>query len=483
VRLASTRFVWVVLAGVLGAAIGGEPAFADTNLRKAYEKEFAHLEAQKRALEKRLEKLDERSASDVAEAERERDALQGKLTRLREEADRLKRKLDDVQKETSSTGDGDQMLRTTLEQAAASLEPYEVSIEVPEQKEDVQFGQLLPPLFEKASRAIRESRSLRVEEGKFFRPDGTKISGTLYHVGGIASYGISKEAAGPLAPAGKGRLKLWQKEGSETARALAEGEMPRTIGAFLYESRDESVEPPKEQTWVDTINSGGVIAWIIVAMSVVGLVLVLLRTGILALAGYRTRRTVRALRDLIEEGKAGRAAAACEQHSGPAARVLGTVLENLGRSREELEDVVSEAMLQESPRLERFSSAILVFAAVAPLLGLLGTVTGMISTFDVITKFGTGDPRMLSGGISEALVTTQLGLMAAIPLLLVGNLLKGWAESILTRLERGALRIINLVEVDGSEAPGDDRVEEGEVSRDGAVEGEADGISEYLGAV
>jgi biopolymer transport protein ExbB len=77
------------------------------------------------------------------------------------------------------------------------------------------------------------------------------------------------------------------------------------------------------------------------------------------------------------------------------------------------------------------------------LLGLLGTVTGMISTFDVITEFGTGDPKLLSGGISIALVTTQLGLAVAIPLLLVGNVLSGWAERIMDDMEKVALRVIN----------------------------------------
>jgi len=99
--------------------------------------------------------------------------------------------------------------------------------------------------------------------------------------------------------------------------------------------------------------------------------------------------------------------------------------------------------LHESTHLNRFGAVIMVIAAVSPLLGLLGTVTGMISTFDVITEFGTGDPKLLSGGISIALVTTQLGLIVAIPLLLLGNMLSGWAERIKDDIERSALRVIN----------------------------------------
>jgi len=87
-----------------------------------------------------------------------------------------------------------------------------------------------------------------------------------------------------------------------------------------------------------------------------------------------------------------------------------------------------------------------VIAAVAPLLGLLGTVTGMIATFDVITEFGTSDPKLLSGGIAIALTTTQLGLMVAIPFLLLGNMLSGWAERIKDDMEAAALRISNIHE-------------------------------------
>ena len=85
----------------------------------------------------------------------------------------------------------------------------------------------------------------------------------------------------------------------------------------------------------------------------------------------------------------------------------------------------------------------MVIASVAPLLGLLGTVTGMITTFDVITEFGTGDPKLLSGGISIALVTTELGLIVAIPALMLGSLLNAWARNIRRDIEHSALRATN----------------------------------------
>lgn len=105
-----------------------------------------------------------------------------------------------------------------------------------------------------------------------------------------------------------------------------------------------------------------------------------------------------------------------------------------------------ENILNEQSRIDRFGSFVMVIAAVAPLLGLLGTVTGMIATFDIITEQGTGDPKLLSGGISEALVTTMIGLVVAIPLLLLGNLLSGWAQNIKDSMEQSALHIVNIFE-------------------------------------
>ena len=108
-------------------------------------------------------------------------------------------------------------------------------------------------------------------------------------------------------------------------------------------------------------------------------------------------------------------------------------------------------MIIEEARLDRFGALTLVIAAVAPLLGLLGTVTGMISTFDVITEFGTGNPKLLSGGISEALVTTELGLCVAIPVLLLGNLLNGAAHRMKNMLEFSGLRMVNATRLAGEQ--------------------------------
>ena len=172
--------------------------------------------------------------------------------------------------------------------------------------------------------------------------------------------------------------------------------------------------------------------------------MVLLRVFFLNRASKGTDKLLLKIKDHIRSGKIKDAIAVCEKQRGAAARVVTSTLRNLDRERDHLEDVVAESVLHENAYLNRYGAAILVVAAVAPLMGLLGTVTGMIETFDIITQFGTGDPKLLSIGISTALVTTQLGLIVAIPALVAGNLLSGWSNKIKDNMEQAALQVINL---------------------------------------
>jgi biopolymer transport protein ExbB len=123
--------------------------------------------------------------------------------------------------------------------------------------------------------------------------------------------------------------------------------------------------------------------------------------------------------ELVKIGDFTQSSDLLEDKKGPVFRVLAAGLAARKATREVLDSVLEEAILKELPRLEKFLPTLQVLAAIAPLLGLLGTVTGMINTFQVITVYGAGDPRMMSGGISEALITTELGLAVAIPIILL----------------------------------------------------------------
>ena len=123
-------------------------------------------------------------------------------------------------------------------------------------------------------------------------------------------------------------------------------------------------------------------------------------------------------------------------------RVLMAYHDNRTVDTETLELKLGEAILKETPALQRSLLFLKIISVVAPLMGLLGTVTGMIKTFQAITLFGTGDPKLMAGGISQALVTTVLGLTVAIPTVLLHTLVSGRSKRIVQILQEQSAGIV-----------------------------------------
>ncbi|MEX0331913.1 MAG: MotA/TolQ/ExbB proton channel family protein [Puniceicoccaceae bacterium] len=155
----------------------------------------------------------------------------------------------------------------------------------------------------------------------------------------------------------------------------------------------------------------------------------------------------------INEGDSAQALELAKAVEGPARDMLVDAVEHSDESKELVEEVMYERMLEVQPKLERLLPFIAVTAATAPLMGLLGTVTGMINTFKLITIFGTGDAKQLSSGISEALVTTEFGLIVAIPSLIMHALLNRRAQGVMANMERMAVAFVNGLAVSKSSQP------------------------------
>ena len=184
------------------------------------------------------------------------------------------------------------------------------------------------------------------------------------------------------------------------------------------------------------LSSGGFLVWPILLIGIVAVVLICERIVFLSRTKKISDRVTSEIDRLIRSGQFEECKKFCGKYVRvPVCRVVKSGLENVSASRDVLENALQEAILKELPGIERFLPTLSVLAAIAPLLGLLGTVTGMIDTFQVITRFGTGDPRMMSGGISEALVTTQLGLGVAIPILVMHHFLERKADKIIDEME------------------------------------------------
>jgi len=413
-------------------------------LQQAYQKEFAYLQSQKRELSQRLERLRKDYKQAENEAETRIARIEGEVAGLQSRADRLNQQLTEADRKIASIEENRQVLDATFTQADATLQEYDIDTLDGEAFQDLGDENKIQTLFSAGIDLLDHLRSLRVEQGKFYLEDGTEVAGRILHVGQVAAYGVSPEGAGTLAPAGEQKLKLWDRDTAETARAVIAGSAPASLPIFLFESLTQPIEKGDDRGLIGTIQDGGTIAWIIVALGILAAVLILLRAFFLQQASASTERIIDEVGKLVQQGRVDDALSWLRGRRSAIARVVSAALRNLDRDRAHLEDIISESILHESSHLNRFGSFILVIAAVSPLLGLLGTVTGMISTFDVITEFGTGDPKLLSGGISIALITTQVGLTVAIPALLMGNLLSGWGDSIKDDMEKAALRIVNL---------------------------------------
>ncbi|MEM7328530.1 MAG: MotA/TolQ/ExbB proton channel family protein [Pseudomonadota bacterium] len=163
----------------------------------------------------------------------------------------------------------------------------------------------------------------------------------------------------------------------------------------------------------ERINQGGIVGYIVLTLLVIGLTVALFKIITLFFMGN-------AIRSTAKTKQAG--------DGNPLARVFEAYETNKNADLETLELKLDEQILRESPKIERYNDIVKVLAAVAPLMGLLGTVIGMIITFTAITNFGAGDPKLMAGGISVALMTTVLGLVAAIPLLLTHALAAAMAR-------------------------------------------------------
>lgn len=179
---------------------------------------------------------------------------------------------------------------------------------------------------------------------------------------------------------------------------------------------------------MDRVHQGGLIGYLIVALGIVGVLIAVLKLiGIMIVSSK-----VAAQRRNVAQPSMG----------NPLGRMLKVYEDNQDADTETLEMRLGEAILEERPKIDRFVGLIKVISAVAPLMGLMGTVIGMIATFQAITLFGTSDPKTMAGGISQALVTTVLGLTVAIPTVLLHAVVSARATAVINTLKHQTAGLI-----------------------------------------
>ena len=285
-------------------------------------------------------------------------------------------------------------------------------------------------------------------DGRAAGADGLVVTGRFALIGPTAYFaagdgtlaGIAEQRLGSLEPT---VATFTDPAHTELVRAfLANGAGDLPLDASLGNAR--KIEETRE-TLIEHIRKGGPV--MIPILGLAGLVTLLALGKGLSLGFVRLPNAARMepLLAAVRGADHDAARAAAEALGGPAGRMLAVGARHLGGSKELIEEAMYERMLETRFGFNRGLPFIAVGAATAPLLGLLGTVTGIIATFKLITVFGSGDVKMLSAGISEALITTEFGLLVAIPSLLTHSFLSRKARSLLDRMEQLAVMFMGAV--------------------------------------
>ncbi len=428
---------WLSVAAISGAILMPQATFAsDTLLQKAKQENLQQQshnttrEAGFKQSEQELQALKNQLTAERAALQSEADALSVTFSENEAELAQLEEKL---RLETGSLGELFGVVRQNAKELEAELKHSVTGVDGNSYQKDIEAivaATSLPTLPQ--LRAMWRSMEEQV-----------KASGELANVSFTLLDGEGREQSvtgtrlGAMALLDDNGYLKWnghrgdavnylrQPENGPTANSLTAGNLNSVVidpsrGILL----DQLANSPTLQ---DRLNAGGVVGKIILGLLVIGLIIALVRGVSLMIA---RQKITKQLKDPAKPA------------DNPLGRVLAVYQKDKHRSVEALELRLLEAVVDEQTHLEKGLSMLKLLAALAPMLGLLGTVTGMIETFQVITQFGNGDPKVMAGGISMALVTTVLGLVAAMPLLLAHNLLSSQSENIRNILEKQGIGLV-----------------------------------------
>ncbi|MFB0507554.1 MAG: MotA/TolQ/ExbB proton channel family protein [Thermodesulfobacteriota bacterium] len=195
----------------------------------------------------------------------------------------------------------------------------------------------------------------------------------------------------------------------------------------------------------DFVVKGGVLMIPIALCSIIALAIFLERLWSLRRSRVIPRDFLIEIEDLIRREKIPEAITRCRKDNSSMANIIVAGIRNFGKRREIVKESIEEIGRREAATLERYINVVGTIAAIAPLLGLLGTVFGMIKAFNVISIQGVGNPSSLAGGISEALITTAAGLVVAIPTFVLYRYLANKADALIVEMEEHSIRMVDLL--------------------------------------
>ena len=273
--------------------------------------------------------------------------------------------------------------------------------------------------------------------------DGTLMDGSFALTGPVSYFSSEDDASAGITNGmldGRPNIYLLPEYSASITAAVTSG-----AGTIPVDTTDgEALEGITHTvTLLEEFALGGFVMYPILTLFSLSILIAIFKSFELFRVKSAKAKDIDVILDHLRNNKHDAALSHAKSVGGPVGAMLCDAVENANEDREVIEEVLYETIIKTQPRLERFLAFIAVVAATAPLMGLLGTVTGMIKTFKLITIVGTGDARNLSSGISEALVTTKWGLIVAIPTLIMHALLNRKAKSVVGSMEQSAVSFIN----------------------------------------
>ncbi len=402
-------------------------------------KSVAELEAQVAALRQdrgRLLKIQDSSTIDLASLRKQVDALA-------EQDDFVKSRLGEFLRDFESRLNIAELPRYERLSEAARLADKNVNLDAAGKRE----AQL--EIVRAALARLEDQLGGHRFEGEALSPDGVLTEGTFVAFGPSVYYAsrdgtVAGLVESQLNAADAVVVALPGSLGTRLVETAASGSgllpLDPTLGKAL------KIEKARK-TLGQYVADGGTVGYVILALGFSALLLTVFKA--IEIVGFKVAgpEAVDAILDDLSQGSQDAAQKRAALVEGVAGEMLQTGVTHARETRSVLEELLFEKILRVRPTLERFLPFLAITAAAAPLLGLLGTVIGMINTFQLITIFGTGDAKSLSSGISEALMTTALGLVVAIPTLILHGALARMAKRKLGLLEELSVAFVNGIDV------------------------------------
>ena len=418
-------WLWLVAMALawLSATAAAAPA---SSWAEAQAEEARALQAELDALQRGLAETKSNTATAKAGLRAEIDDLTEQLTRLRVQNAKLEESLPARERDRSRAAEARQLgdlvgrLRARVD-AEGTADPTSE----------------LPTLVERALEQVRRDASLRVDPaGSYFDAQGRLAEAPILYIGRVAALRWDEQTL-PLVATPEG---LREATGIEPLRReVGDAVLARAV---VYDP-DAPPPPPSayaEDGWMAKMDAGGPVMWVLLAIAVIALLVVVERSLGLTWAHLRFRREQRRFELAVRQRRTAALLHIQSWIAKPLVIAAAARCPSCATPQDaDVEEGATQALMVMRERLQRRLSLVNVAAGVAPLLGLLGTVNGLIHTFAVVTNTGTSDPQLLAAGISEALLTTQFGLAIAIPAFLAHALLSRGARRILASAEQTVL--------------------------------------------